>query len=224
MPIPSLFITSTDTGVGKTFVACGLAAALRAAGINVGVMKPVATGCRGRLPEDARRLLRAACAGAPPDRVAPFAYAPPLSPDQAARLARRPVRLPAIRTAFRSLAAQHDAMIVEGVGGLLAPLGPGRAAADIAAWIDLPILIVARAGLGTLNHTLLTLEAARRRKLTIAGVVLNRSTPGRAGRPERLNPGTLRREAGVPVWGPIPFRAGPSAFRRLAASIGLLGR
>jgi dethiobiotin synthetase len=251
---PGLFITGTDTGVGKTHVTAGLAAALRAAGLDVGVMKPVASGCgRSRIPgfesrvlssgsrdavhgtrnpgrgtrdpgllsEDSVALLRAARSVDPPGLVTPFAYAPPVSPDQAARLARRPVRLPAIVSAFRALAARHDVMLVEGVGGLLVPLGPRLLVADVAKRLGLPLLVVARAGLGTLNHTRLTLEAARRRGLAVAGVVLNRAVPGRAGLPERMNPETLRRTAGVPVWGPLPFRAGPGAFRRLAAALGL---
>ena len=222
-PARGLFLTGTDTGVGKTVVACGLAAALREAGIDVGVLKPVATGCRG-VPEDTAALLRASRSGDDPAAVTPFAYGPPVSPDQAARLARRPVRLPAILAAFRALAARHDAVIVEGVGGLLVPLGPRRQVAALAKRLGLPLLVVARAGLGTLNHTLLTLEAARRRGLAVAGVVLNRAEGGRAGLPEKLNPESLRRLADVPVWGPLPRRAGPAAFRRLAASLGLLRR
>jgi dethiobiotin synthetase len=225
----ALFVTGTDTGVGKTFVTCGLAAALREAGLDVGVMKPVATGCRcgtvsglrELFSDDAVSLLRASQSGDPLDLVTPFAYAPPVSPDQAARLAKRPIRLPAIVSAHRALSARHDLMLVEGVGGLLVPLGPRLVAADVAARLGLPVLIVARAGLGTLNHTLLTLEAARRRGLKVAGVVLNRAGPGRAGLPERLNPGTLRREAGVPVFGPLSYRATPADFRRLAAALGL---
>jgi len=266
---PGLFVTGTDTGVGKTHVMAGLAAALRAAALSVGVMKPVASGChRSRVPgwgsqvpgfesrvlrpgsrdeghatrdmklgtpdmgpgarnpglvsEDSLALLRAAKSGDPLDLVTPFAYAPPVSPDQAARLAKRPVRLPAIVSAFRALAARHDVMLVEGVGGLLVPLGPRLTVADVAKRLGLPLLVVARAGLGTLNHTLLTLEAARRRGLKVAGVVLNRAEPGRAGLPERLNPETLRRTAGVPVWGPLAHGASAADFRRLAAALGLV--
>jgi dethiobiotin synthetase len=252
MPPPGLFVTGTDTGVGKTFVTCGLAAALRAAGLDVGVMKPVASGC-SRMPvsglpflvsssprrshetephqkpetrnqkllsDDAITLIRAARSGDSPALVTPFAYAPPISPDQAARLAKRPVRLPAIASAFRALAARHDVMLVEGVGGLLVPLGPGLTVADVAKRLGLPLLIVARAGLGTLNHTLLTLEAARRRELKVASVVLNRAEPGRPGLSEKMNPETLRRTAGVPVWGPLSHGAGATVFRRLASGLG----
>ena len=232
MSLPGLFITGTDTDVGKTHIACGLAAALRGAGVDVGVMKPVATGCRrsgvrdsgtsapGLVSEDSAALLRASRSPDPPALVTPFAYAPPISPDQAARLAKRPIRLPAIVSAFRSLEARHEAMLVEGVGGLLVPLGGELTVADVAKRLGLPLLVVARAGLGTLNHTLLTLEAARRRGLTVAGVVLNRAEPGRGGLPEKMNPETLRRRAGVPVWGPLPCRPPAADFRRLAAALG----
>jgi dethiobiotin synthetase len=176
---------------------------------------------RKLVSEDAVALLRAARSDDPLGLVTPFAYVPPVSPDQAARLAKRPVRLATVLSAFRTLAARHDVMLVEGVGGLLVPLGPGLTVADVAKRLGLPLLVVARAGLGTLNHTLLTLEAARRRGLKVAGVVLNRAEPGTAGLPERLNPETLRRTAGVPVWGPLPHGAGPVAFRRLAADLGL---
>jgi len=245
MPFPrGLFITGADTGVGKTTVACGLAAALRRAGVDVGVMKPVASGCRrlrrseagGRTPvtgrgdrdeprlvsDDAVALLQASEAGDPLDLVTPFAYAPPISPDQAARLARRPVRLPRIESAFHALASRHDLLLVEGIGGLLVPLGPGLTVADVAKRLGLPLLVVARAGLGTLNPTLLTLDAARQRGLRVAGVVLNRTEPGRPGLPERLNPETLRRMAQTPVWGPLPHPAGPAAFQRLASCLSRL--
>jgi dethiobiotin synthetase len=256
-----IFVTGTDTGVGKTFVACGLAAALRRAGADVGVMKPVATGCAGksqipnpksqRMPaDDASLLVMAARAQDPIERVTPFAYRPAISPDQAARLARRPVRLSRIRAAYRALARRHEVMIVEGVGGLLVPLGGRLLVADLARAIGLPLLIVARAGLGTLNHTLLTLEAARARGLRVAGVVLNVGAvsrprpaggsgpphvPGRvegtamrrrghgvAPLPDRLNPSSLRRLADVPIFGPLPPGAGPAAFRRLAEGVGLV--
>jgi dethiobiotin synthetase len=250
-----LFITGTDTGVGKTFVACGLAAALRSARVDVGVMKPVATGCRrARIPrsvfgipdsifpevstsvsaprkaesvvrsDDTEALIRASGVIDPTAFVTPYAFEPAVSPDQAARLAKRPVRVRIIFSTYRALATCHEAMIVEGVGGLLAPIGPRLTVVDIAKRIGLPVLIVARPGLGTLNHTLLTVEAARRRGLKIAGILINRAERRKSGLPERLNPKSLRRMAGVPVWGPLSYRASAAAFRRLAKSLGLLRR
>jgi dethiobiotin synthetase len=222
-----LFVTGTDTGVGKTFVACGLAAALSRSGADVGVMKPVASGCRrapgagrrGLASGDAEALSRASGAGDPPALVTPFAFEPPISPDQAARLARRPIALDRVEAAFRALAGRHDVMLVEGVGGLLVPLGPGATVAEMALRLGLPLLVVARDGLGTLNHTLLTLDTARRRGLRVSAVVLNRADRRRPGLPERLNPATLRREAGVPVLGPLPRGAGPASFRALIRAL-----
>lgn len=235
-PPSGIFISGTDTGVGKTFVACGLAAALRAAGADVGVMKPVATGSPGnsqfpnpksqRLrPDDTSLLMTAARSDDPLPLVTPFAYAPPISPDQAARLARRPVRLAPILAAYRMLARRpFDSsrpasglargkrtrfMIVEGIGGLLVPLGPKLLVADLAQALGLPLLIVARAGLGTLNHTLLTLEAARRRGLRVAGVVLNQKVS--ADEWPRRTRSARRRQDPVVLRGLRDLRGRPAA-------------
>ncbi len=221
-----LFVTGTDTGVGKTVVGAALAHAFRRRGVDVGVMKPVATGCRRRdgtlLSEDAEFLLRASGASDPLDLVCPYRFAPPAAPLVAAQTryqvpkggsvpgtervfgARyRAVSLDRIEEAFRELAKRHEVMIVEGIGGLLVPLSGRRTVADLARRLGLPVLIVARAGLGTINHTLLTLEAARSAGLEVAGVVLN----GLSGKPslaERTNPAVLRELGGVPILGAIP--------------------
>ena len=216
--VRGVFVTGTDTGIGKTTVACVLAAWGRAQGLNIGVMKPVATGGlaaiengrRVRVSKDA--LWLAACAGVadPRQLVNPVCYREPLAPMVAAHRARRPVDLRCVRRAFLELARRHDVLIVEGIGGLLVPLTSRVSVADLARWMGLPLAVVARPDLGTLNHTRLTLEAARARGLRIQGIVINHARPQPAGVMARLaqrtNPEALR-DAG-PVLGELPFRAG----------------
>ena len=211
-----LFVTGTDTGVGKTMVACALAAWAHRCGLDVGVMKPVATGGRrlgGRwVSEDAVQLARAAGRADPWAFINPVCFREPLAPWTAARRARQPIQLSTILAAFAQLAARHDFVIVEGIGGLLVPLTARLMVADLAAQMALPLVVVARPGLGTLNHTLLTLEEARRRGLNVRAVILNHAEPPPRAPMARLaeatNPNVLRRWTHVPVYGPLPFRVG----------------
>lgn len=198
-----LFVTGTDTEVGKTAVTAALAYALRRKGLSVGVMKPAATGCGRRggrlISEDAELLLKASGAEDPIELVCPYRYEPPVAPS----VAGASISLGHIEECFRALAARHDIVLVEGIGGLLVPLDARHTVADLAVRLNLPVLVVARAGLGTINHTLLTLEAARSRGLELLGVVLN----GRSGKPslsERTNPEVVRKLGEVPVFGVVP--------------------
>jgi dethiobiotin synthetase len=169
-----LFVAGTDTGVGKTVVAAAIAAALRARGERVAVFKPVLTGTDEPRdpdwpPDDE---LLAAAAGADAAGVAAERFGPPVSPHLAAKLAGRPLDPAALRAAYTEHAADADAVVVEGVGGLLVPLTDTYSVRDFARDLALPLVIAARPGLGTINHTLLTLEAARAADLRIAGVVI----------------------------------------------------
>jgi dethiobiotin synthetase len=197
------FVTGTDTGVGKTVVACALARALRAAGRDVGVMKPAETGVGPAGPLDARALREAAGADDPLERICPVQLALPAAPAVAAAHEGVALDLGRIRSAWEELAARHAVMVVEGAGGLLVPLGPRYAMAELAGELGLPLLVVARAALGTINHTLLTLEAAERRGLALAGVVI--SYPGgplSAADAENLE--ALRTALGPRLLGEIP--------------------
>jgi dethiobiotin synthetase len=185
MTLPGLFVVGTDTGVGKTFVASSIARTWRGAGRRVGVLKPVASGAsfvEARLiSDDAERLIEAVGGGIPPDRVAPILFEEPMAPPVAARRRGTPLGLREVAEAVaQSLDWWQDraeVMVVEGVGGLLCPLAEGATVADLAILLDYPLLIVAHRGLGTLNHTLMTVEAAQLRALRIAGVVLNGARP-----------------------------------------------
>lgn len=172
-----LFVTATDTGVGKTEVTCALLAGARARGLDAVGMKPAQSGAAPGEPSDAERLL-AACGGAEPlDAICPYTFGPPLAPAVAARVEGREISFGRIVDAARALAARHEAVLVEGAGGLLVPLTDRETYADLAAALGMPVLVVARAGLGTVNHVSLTVEALRHRALPLAGIVLNRTAP-----------------------------------------------
>jgi dethiobiotin synthetase len=185
MTLPGLFVVGTDTGVGKTHVASALARSWSRAGHRVGVLKPVASGAKlteGRLvSDDAERLIEAVGGGIPHERVAPIVFEEPLAPPVAARRRGEPLTMEQILRAVEESLTwwgdQAEVMVAEGVGGLLCPLAEGATIADLAIFLDYPILIVAHRGLGTLNHSLLTVEAARSRGLRVAGIVLNGARP-----------------------------------------------
>lgn len=202
-------VTGTDTGVGKTLVTAGLAAALARRGIDVGVMKPFATGARrvgGRLvSEDAQALQAASGVGDSLERINPVCLKPPLAPSMAAKVANRPIDLRSVWSAYRALKAGHDVLIIEGVGGLLVPLVTGFTVAHLARRWHLPLIIVTRPSLGTLNHTALTVQTARTFGLRVLGLVINHAVRSRRGLAERLNPSALREQNRVPVLGEIPF-------------------
>jgi dethiobiotin synthetase len=201
-----LFVTGTDTGVGKTFVTTALARGLRAAGVDVGVMKPIETGVPAAGPEDARALRLAAGVDDPLERICPVQFSLPASPEAAARAESRTVPLAAIHEAFESLARRHAFMLVEGAGGLLVPIDEATDMADLVRAFDLPLLVVARANLGTVNHTRLSLEAAERRGLEVFGVVISHAT---AELPEgdRRNLEGLRERLGERLLAELPHRA-----------------
>ena len=197
---PGLFISGTDTGVGKTWVACRLAEWGRAQGWRMGVLKPAESGDGG----DAAALIRATGRPFPLELVRPFAFRLPLAPAVAAAAEGRKVALAPIRRALDEIAAQSDWTLVEGAGGLLVPYAPGLDGAGLAKRLGLPVLLVARAGLGTINHSLLSVEAARRRGLRVLGVLLNGRA--RAGDPSVAgNAAQIARLGRVKVWGPAPW-------------------
>ncbi|MBN1555929.1 MAG: dethiobiotin synthase [Phycisphaerae bacterium] len=173
-----LFVVGTDTAVGKTLIAGAIARALRKTGESVEVFKPVASGCRktpaGLISEDAEFLAWAAESKRTLAEIVPVRYAPAVAPNVAAERTKTPVDLDAIFDAYARLKGQADAVVVEGVGGLFCPITDDFWVIHFVKMTRLPVVIVARAGLGTINHTLLTLHAARSAGLNVAGVVVNR--------------------------------------------------
>ena len=216
---PSIFVTGTDTGVGKTFVACGIARALRRRGVDVGVMKPVATGEARGVSSDAVLLKDAAGVRDALQFVNPICLVPPLAPSVAARVSRTPIDLRRVWFAYGTLAARHDCMVVEGVGGLLVPVLERTPVAEMARRLGLPLVIVTRPTLGTINHTALTVLAARTFGLGVLGLVINHHRKFRVGLAERTNRQALEAECRVPVLGEVPYGPGRGAFDRIAGRL-----
>jgi len=207
MDIRGIFITGTDTGVGKTYVATALAGAFRSNGIDAGVMKPAETGCRSHkgelVPQDALRLIHAAGARDRLNLVNPYRFRKPLAPAVAAEIEKRRIDPAKIMTAYRLLVRRHDFMIVEGAGGIMVPLSRKYLYLDLAQAMKLPVLIVARPGLGTINHTLLTISALKQRKVHVAGIVINYALDQRPGPAERTSPSAIQDISRVAVLGTL---------------------
>jgi dethiobiotin synthetase len=195
-----LFITGTDTEVGKTVLAAAIVAALRSRGVDAGALKPVITGLdqprETSLPPDHELIAKAA--GCAPDDAVVFGFGPACSPHLAAELAGAPLDIAALLNAINATGDAHELLIVEGVGGLLVPLRGDYDVRRLAGDAGLPLLIAARPGLGTINHTLLSLEAARAGRLEVLAVVLTpwAQDPGEI---ERSNRATIERLGEVEV-------------------------
>ncbi len=204
-----LFITGTDTDVGKTVVTAGLAVAIKARGFNVGVMKPAASGAvrhDGRLiSQDAAFLLKAINSRTDHHLAAPLRIEAPLAPLAATMLENIPVETEKIFKAFKIMRRQHDFMLVEGIGGLLVPLTESYLIADLVKDLAFPLVIVARPGLGTINHTLLTISEAEKRGIDVKGFIINGLDSDQAGDAERTNPEIIKTISGKPLLGILPF-------------------
>ena len=203
----ALFITGTDTGVGKTFVACVLAAALRARGRRVAVMKPVETGVDGE-PEDALRLRAAADDPAPLDDTCPYRLRAPLAPAVAARLEGAVIDVERIVALAARRSAEADVLLVEGAGGLLVPLCEGTTYLELAARLALPLLVVGANRLGTINHCALTARAAAAAGLTVRGFVLSHPAPA-ADASATTNAEAITALTGLPCLGVLAHGVAP---------------
>jgi dethiobiotin synthetase len=194
----NFFLTGTDTGVGKTFLAVQLLRLLRATGIPAVAMKPICCGDR----DDARLLLAASEEGISLDQLNPVWLRSPVAPAVAAEIERVQIDIEKIVASYRELQARFQCVVVEGVGGWLVPISENFFVSDLAARLELPVVIVTQNRLGCLNHVLLTAESVERRGLTCAGVVLNRIVS-----PEDLaqktNEGQLRRILHAPLLPPL---------------------
>jgi dethiobiotin synthetase len=205
-----IFITGTDTGVGKTVAAAALGLALREAGVDAGVMKPIETGAPGRdgrrVGADASVLHRLIAPEDPLEDVNPIALALPAAPSAAAKHAGAAIDLTRIRAAYARLAARHEVVLIEGAGGLLVPIDAKTTMADLALALEAPLIVVARQRLGTINHTLLTLREADRLGCRVLGIILN-AWDG-AGAPlseaDARNLDELRERLSVPVLAELP--------------------
>lgn len=222
----AIFVTGTDTGVGKTVVTAALARLLRDRGINVGVMKPVTSGCvdrGGRLVSEDAELL-AWAAGVPlDDNCTPYCLRTPIAPSVAATRENVRIDFSRIGEAFERLKGCHDYVLVEGAGGLMVPLSGGLMVADLVLALKLPLLVVARPNLGTINHTVLTCFAAKQLGIEVRGTIIN-SYPPQPDTAEEYAPHLIDSLSGVPLLGVFPRIEGndqqtivETLARRLAA-------
>jgi len=198
------FVTGTDTGVGKTVAATTLVRSLRARGVDVGVFKPIETGVGSEGPLDAIALRSAAGNNEDLSLICPQQFELPAAPNVAAAHAGRSVDRMRLQEAFSEISARHEIVVVEGAGGLLVPISDGFDMADLAREFDLALLLVARTALGTINHTLLSLNEIEARKLALAGVILSHAS-GRLSSADDANLSHLRRVIGDRIVGEIPL-------------------
>ena len=196
--MPGIFVTGTGTGVGKTVVAAVIARGLARAGRRVAVFKPAVTGLDEAGEADDQLLCRAAGSTQSIEEVAPYRFGPPVSPHLGAALAGATIDPGLLVRRAREAAAGADLLVCEGVGGLMVPLTPGYLVRDLARELELPLVIAASPALGTINHTLMTLEAARAVGLAVACVVLT-PWPARPGPVEESNRTTIASLGSVPV-------------------------
>jgi dethiobiotin synthetase len=198
----TIFVSGTDTAVGKTVIAGALAAALKLQGKKVAVMKPVS--CGGI--EDARFLIRAAGVSDPMGFVNPIALKNPLSPNVAAKLEKEEIDLGRLDRSLSFFRDQKpDFLVVEGCGGLLVPITGKKLVIDLIKQMKAKTLLVSRSGLGAINHTLLSLEALRRRKIEPLGVIFNRLSGGPMSVPEKTNPGVVEQFGRTASLGVFPY-------------------
>lgn len=202
-----IFITGTDTGVGKTIVSAVIARLLSRKGIAVGVMKPVTSGCieteSGLTSEDATLLQWAAnISGDDPD-ITPYLLRQPLAPSVAAELDQIRIDFSTIKAAYERLTRKYSFVIVEGAGGLMVPLAGGLLMADLINYLDLPLAVVARPNLGTVNHTLLTTFSAGQMGIQVKGIIVN-NYPTLPGQAEEYAPHMLGSLSGAPLLGVFP--------------------
>jgi dethiobiotin synthetase len=205
-----LFITGTDTAVGKTHVACVLARQLADQNLRVGIYKPVCSGAEHRSDtspywDDIERLAAAVNVPATVDDICPQRFLAPLAPPVAARLEDRRVDFEQAAKGVERWRNRVDVLLIEGAGGWLCPLTESEAIADLAAAIGAPVLIVAPPRLGTINHTLLTVESIRSRGLQIVGVVFCETTPASTDDSSAMNAVEIERRGGVRIFGTIPY-------------------
>lgn len=222
------FVTGTDTGVGKTFITASLVTYCVRRGNKVGVMKPIETGHGNQgWPEDARTLHHASGNADARDIIVPYVFDPPVSPWAATQMTGGVIDFPGLMEKARAIIARYQVTFIEGAGGLSVPIDENRTMADIPKALNIPVVIVSRSGLGTINHTVLTVEYAKRRGLRLAGIVMNQDSEELAQNDpsRRLNAFIIEKMTGVPIIGIIPslhnIEEGPDLWSDIGQKIAL---
>jgi dethiobiotin synthetase len=208
------FVTGTDTGVGKTIITAALIKAAHILGFKACGMKPIETGCKRTenreennsiIPPDGSFLRETTGTGESIDLITPVRFENPLAPLPASETEDKPIDLDKIKTAYKELSNRYDVIIIEGIGGLLVPIKKDHFVIDLAKDFGLPIIVVSKPGLGTINHTMLTVNCAIKEGLTIAGIIINYCQPPERTLAENTNPEIIRRLSPVPVIGIFPY-------------------
>jgi len=198
-----LFIAGTDTSVGKTVITAGLAAYLRDLGFDSGVMKPVESGClSGSRDSDSYYLKRISQSPHDIDLLNTYAFEAALAPGVAAQMEGTEISFERIGESYKRLELLHSVVLVEGAGGLMVPLGREKTIVDLIRYLELPVLLVGKMALGTVNHTLLSLDYLSRRGIPVVGVVLN-CTSRKLDHSAKFNRSTLSQWTSIPIWGEV---------------------
>jgi len=201
-----VFVTGTDTGVGKTIVAAGIAGAMKRDGIDVGIMKPIATGIpqkNGFKSSDAELLAKMAGSTDPENEINPIFLPLEASPLAASMALNVDIKLDEVFSAFKRLTSKHEFVIVEGIGGVMVPIKQNYFVIDMIKEMNIPVLVVSRAALGTLNHTLLTVRTCREYELNVVGIVVNGARDNNVI--EKTVSEMIHELTGIFVVGSIPF-------------------
>src|SRR4030043_280575 len=214
------FIVGTDTGVGKTIITAALIKAAKFLEVSAGGIKTIEAGClksdgvqssefrvkeKVLIPSDGMFLREIAGMNDSIDLVTPILFKNPLAPFPASEIEGVPVEIDKIKKAYSELSKKYDAVFVEGIGGLLVPIKKDYSVLDLARDFGLPIIVVARPGLGTINHTMLTVNYAIREGLTVSGIIINHSQPPEGSLAEETNPEVIRQLSTVPLLGIFPY-------------------
>ena len=213
-----LFITGTDTGVGKTLISAALVIALKRQGVDAGYFKPVASGAvktkTGWMSPDLRLILNTTGLMDPPPLMNPVCLVPPLAPLPAAECSGVEWSRSEVNKAFKLLQRYHDFLVVEGVGGLMVPLKKKFWVIDLIKQTGFPVLLIGRPNLGTINHTLMTLTLLKLQKVKVLGFLFN-GQKGKPGLAEKTAPGIIEHYSKVPYWGTLPWdqRVSEEKFR-----------
>lgn len=207
--IKGIFVTGTDTDVGKTVIAAGLAGLFKQKGLKVAVMKPIQTGAIKRTGKlislDIELMIKTSGINEDINLLNPYCLEPPVAPLVASQITGVKIDIKKILTAYAKLKSRYEIVIVEGAGGLLVPILSNYLMIDLIKDLDLPILIVAKPSLGTINHTLLTIRESQAQGIHVLGVVINGLKEDEAGICERTNPQLIENLSKVPVLGIIPY-------------------
>jgi dethiobiotin synthetase len=205
---PGIFITGTDTGVGKTVVSAALILAIKKQGIDCGYFKPVASGAEknktGWMSPDLRLILNTTGLMDPPPLMNPVCLVPPLAPLPAAECSGVEWSRSLINKALKLLQSYHDFLVVEGVGGLMVPLKKKFWVIDLIKQIGFPVLVIGRPGLGTINHTLMTLTLLKLQKVKVLGFLFN-GQKGKPGLVDKTAPKIIQDYSKIPYWGTLPW-------------------